>query len=187
MALYMAILVGGTPIGAPIVGAVADGWGPRWALGVGAVAGRCRRAHRPRLARVLARDAPGAASARPLAARRAIRGCPDRRDRASSPRAPCGSCATGRADSHGSSCRRAERSARARRLLGGGRAHLADPPAEDATRARRRDAGVAVSSLGLPPGGNGRLQRRAEVPLAVGHQDGRFNHTRPEEPEPGWG
>lgn len=38
MALYMAILAGGTPIGAPIVGAVADSWGPRWALGVAAVA-----------------------------------------------------------------------------------------------------------------------------------------------------
>ncbi|KRE31386.1 MFS transporter [Agromyces sp. Soil535] len=38
MALYMAILVGGTPIGAPIVGAVADTWGPRWALGLAAVA-----------------------------------------------------------------------------------------------------------------------------------------------------
>ena len=37
MALYMAILVGGTPIGAPIVGAVADGLGPRWALGIAAV------------------------------------------------------------------------------------------------------------------------------------------------------
>ena len=38
MALYMAILVGGTPFGAPIVGAVADGLGPRWALGVAAIA-----------------------------------------------------------------------------------------------------------------------------------------------------
>jgi hypothetical protein len=38
MALYMAILVGGTPVGAPIVGAVAAEWGPRWALGVAAVA-----------------------------------------------------------------------------------------------------------------------------------------------------
>lgn len=38
MALYMAILAGGTPIGAPIVGAVADGMGPRWALGLAAVA-----------------------------------------------------------------------------------------------------------------------------------------------------
>ncbi|WP_139415464.1 MFS transporter [Agromyces laixinhei] len=38
MALYMAILVGGTPFGAPIVGAVADAWGPRWALVVGGVA-----------------------------------------------------------------------------------------------------------------------------------------------------
>ena len=31
--------LGGTPIGAPIVGAIADHWGPRWALGVGALAG----------------------------------------------------------------------------------------------------------------------------------------------------
>lgn len=38
MALYMAILSGGTPIGAPIVGAVANAWGPRWALGLAAVA-----------------------------------------------------------------------------------------------------------------------------------------------------
>jgi MFS family permease len=38
MALYMAILVGGTPVGAPIVGAVAAEWGPRWALGLAAIA-----------------------------------------------------------------------------------------------------------------------------------------------------
>jgi MFS family permease len=39
MALYMAIFTGGTPIGAPLVGAVSNGLGPRWALGVAAVAG----------------------------------------------------------------------------------------------------------------------------------------------------
>ncbi|MWB97975.1 MFS transporter [Agromyces seonyuensis] len=39
MAIYMAILMGGTPLGAPLVGAVADAWGPRWALGVGAASG----------------------------------------------------------------------------------------------------------------------------------------------------
>ncbi|MFZ7086793.1 MFS transporter [Curtobacterium sp. RRHDQ10] len=39
MALYMAIFAGGTPIGAPIVGWVADSFGPRWALGVGAASG----------------------------------------------------------------------------------------------------------------------------------------------------
>ncbi|KQO60301.1 MFS transporter [Curtobacterium sp. Leaf261] len=39
MALYMAIFAGGTPIGAPIVGWVADAFGPRWALGVGALSG----------------------------------------------------------------------------------------------------------------------------------------------------
>ncbi|MFD5863361.1 MFS transporter [Agromyces sp. NPDC127015] len=38
LALYFAILSGGTPIGAPIVGAVANSWGPRWGLGVAAIA-----------------------------------------------------------------------------------------------------------------------------------------------------
>jgi MFS family permease len=39
MAIVMAIALGGTPIGAPIVGWVADTFGPRWALVVGAAAG----------------------------------------------------------------------------------------------------------------------------------------------------
>jgi MFS family permease len=39
MALRLAIGVGATPIGAPVVGWVADTLGPRWALCVGAVAG----------------------------------------------------------------------------------------------------------------------------------------------------
>jgi MFS family permease len=39
MAILLAIAVGGTPIGAPIVGWVADSFGPRWALAVGAAAG----------------------------------------------------------------------------------------------------------------------------------------------------
>ncbi len=39
MALLLAIALGGTPIGAPFVGWVADTFGPRWALGVGAAAG----------------------------------------------------------------------------------------------------------------------------------------------------
>jgi len=39
MALYMAIFTGGTPLGAPLVGWVADAAGPRWALGVGAASG----------------------------------------------------------------------------------------------------------------------------------------------------
>lgn len=38
LALYMAILMGGTPIGAPIVGWVADTWGPRVGIGLGALA-----------------------------------------------------------------------------------------------------------------------------------------------------
>jgi len=38
LALYMAILMGGTPIGAPIVGWVADAWGPRAAILLGAAA-----------------------------------------------------------------------------------------------------------------------------------------------------
>jgi MFS family permease len=39
MALRLGIALGGTPIGAPIVGWVADHFGPRWALGVAAAAG----------------------------------------------------------------------------------------------------------------------------------------------------
>jgi MFS family permease len=39
MALYMAIFAGGTPLGAPLVGWVADLYGPRWAIGVAAVSG----------------------------------------------------------------------------------------------------------------------------------------------------
>jgi MFS family permease len=38
LALYMAILMGGTPVGAPIVGWVASQFGPRVAILVGAVA-----------------------------------------------------------------------------------------------------------------------------------------------------
>ncbi|WP_287987922.1 MFS transporter [Acidiphilium sp.] len=39
MALRIGIALGCTPIGAPIVGWVADAFGPRWALGVGAASG----------------------------------------------------------------------------------------------------------------------------------------------------
>src|SRR6201996_3968137 len=39
MALRLGVALGGTPIGAPIVGWVADHLGPLWALGVGATAG----------------------------------------------------------------------------------------------------------------------------------------------------
>jgi len=39
MAIYLAISLGGTPIGAPIVGWVADAFGPRWSLVVAAVSG----------------------------------------------------------------------------------------------------------------------------------------------------
>jgi len=39
MALRVGVALGGTPIGAPIVGWVANNYGPRWALGVGAASG----------------------------------------------------------------------------------------------------------------------------------------------------
>jgi MFS family permease len=39
IAILLAIALGGTPIGAPIVGWIADQFGPRWALGVGAASG----------------------------------------------------------------------------------------------------------------------------------------------------
>ena len=39
IAIFLLIMQGCTPIGAPIVGWVADHFGPRWALGLGAFAG----------------------------------------------------------------------------------------------------------------------------------------------------
>jgi MFS family permease len=58
MALRLGLALGGTPIGAPIVGWVADRFGPRWALGVGAASGLAaavvaaymlmRQVHQPR-------------------------------------------------------------------------------------------------------------------------------------------
>ena len=39
MALYFAIFMGGTPLGAPVVGWVSNAFGPRWSLGVAAAAG----------------------------------------------------------------------------------------------------------------------------------------------------
>ena len=39
IAILLAVALGGTPLGAPLVGWIADRWGPRWALGVGAAAG----------------------------------------------------------------------------------------------------------------------------------------------------
>jgi len=38
MALYMAIFMGGTPIGAPVIGWIGDVWGPRWTIAIGTVA-----------------------------------------------------------------------------------------------------------------------------------------------------
>ncbi|WP_232676294.1 MFS transporter [Nocardioides sp. R-C-SC26] len=35
MALYMTIVMGGTPVGSPIIGAIGEHWGPRWTLAVG--------------------------------------------------------------------------------------------------------------------------------------------------------
>ncbi len=39
MAILLALALGGTPIGAPVVGWVADQYGPRWAIGIGAASG----------------------------------------------------------------------------------------------------------------------------------------------------
>ena len=39
MAIYMGIFLGCTPLGAPLVGWIADTYGPRWSLGFGAAAG----------------------------------------------------------------------------------------------------------------------------------------------------
>ena len=39
MALYMAVFMGGTPIGSPIIGALSNAFGPRWAMAVGGFSG----------------------------------------------------------------------------------------------------------------------------------------------------
>jgi MFS family permease len=39
MAIFLAVTLGGTPLGGPIIGYVADIFGPRWAMGVGAASG----------------------------------------------------------------------------------------------------------------------------------------------------
>jgi MFS family permease len=39
VASFVAFAAGGTPVGAPIVGWIADSFGPRWAVGAGAAAG----------------------------------------------------------------------------------------------------------------------------------------------------
>lgn len=38
MAAYMAVILGSTMVGSPILGAVADAWGPRWTVALGAAA-----------------------------------------------------------------------------------------------------------------------------------------------------
>jgi len=37
MAIYMMVFLGATPIGSPIVGWVAEQWGPRWSIGIGSI------------------------------------------------------------------------------------------------------------------------------------------------------
>ena len=37
MALYMAIFMGGTPVGAPVIGWIGDVWGPRWTIAIGTI------------------------------------------------------------------------------------------------------------------------------------------------------
>ena len=39
MAILLGVILGCTPLGAPLVGWVADAWGPRWALAVAAASG----------------------------------------------------------------------------------------------------------------------------------------------------
>ncbi|ACQ79136.1 major facilitator superfamily MFS_1 [Beutenbergia cavernae DSM 12333] len=38
MSLYLMVFLGATPIGSPIVGWIAEHWGPRWSIGVGSIA-----------------------------------------------------------------------------------------------------------------------------------------------------
>jgi len=38
MALYMAVFMGGTPLGSPLIGWIGAAWGPRWTILVGSLA-----------------------------------------------------------------------------------------------------------------------------------------------------
>ncbi|MDV3222335.1 MFS transporter [Intrasporangium sp.] len=38
MSLYMAIFLGGTPVGAPMIGWIGDAWGARWTIAIGTIA-----------------------------------------------------------------------------------------------------------------------------------------------------
>jgi len=68
MALRLAVFLGGTPIGAPILGWVADHFGPRWALGVGAASGFAAAAVAAAYIAVARKD-PHPGSSSPLAPR----------------------------------------------------------------------------------------------------------------------
>lgn len=37
MALYMVVFLGATPLGSPLVGWIAEAWGPRWSIGIGSI------------------------------------------------------------------------------------------------------------------------------------------------------
>jgi len=37
LSLYLMVMMGGTPIGSPLVGWIAEAWSPRWSIGVGAI------------------------------------------------------------------------------------------------------------------------------------------------------
>ncbi len=66
IAILLATALGGTPLGAPIVGGVADRFGPRWALAVGCAAGLAAAA--VGLYHLATRAGPGADPATPAAA-----------------------------------------------------------------------------------------------------------------------
>ncbi|MDR1152614.1 MAG: hypothetical protein LBK72_09110, partial [Bifidobacteriaceae bacterium] len=38
MSLYTVVFLGSTPIGSPLVGWIAEAWGPRWSVGIGSIA-----------------------------------------------------------------------------------------------------------------------------------------------------
>jgi predicted MFS family arabinose efflux permease len=39
MAILMAVILGGTPLGAPVIGRISDAFGPRWAMAAGGMSG----------------------------------------------------------------------------------------------------------------------------------------------------
>ncbi len=168
MALYMTVFLGTTPVGAPLVGWIAEAGGPRWSIAVGGLAALLAALLAAALGRRAPAPDPGRASA--LAQEPAqtqeqepVQGPP--REPAQAPGPATGAAETlGRADHRPGHGARRGAGAPARRRAGarGGLGAPARPPA-----ARARAGGAAP---GGPAGGSAPAGQRPQRPRGEGDQ-----------------